>query len=70
MNRYDYQTLRKAVEKNPTKDNINALGEWFCRFGWDYWNGEYFDADGVKVYPVVVFNEFKDDYTVCGYEAR
>ena len=43
--RYDYQELLNAVRKDPSQENINALGEWFENYGYDYWNGEEFTID-------------------------
>lgn len=69
MNRYSYDELLAAVNSAPTQENINALGEWFNSYGMDYWNGEYFDADGLRIYPVL--KEFdEDEYELVGYELR
>lgn len=69
MSYYDYAELKKAVEAQPTQENINALGEWFADYGMDYWNGEYYDAGSFRVYPV--FEEIEEDeFELKGYEIR
>lgn len=69
MNYYSYKDLKAAVDTNPTPENINALGEWFDHYGNDYWNGEYYDADDLRIYPV--YKEIdEDNFELIGYEAR
>jgi len=66
---YNYKDLRTAAESgNP--DDLNALGEWFERFGMDYWNGECFNADnGVGLYRI--YKEVaEDEFEIIGYELR
>lgn len=58
MNKYDYRKLREAAENDSSA--VNALGSWFYLYGWDYWNGEYFDADGMKVVPQYETDEYGD----------
>lgn len=60
LSEYAYEDLRDAVKKNPTQENINALGEWFSTYGSSYWNGESFNADGITVWPV--YSEEEDEY--------
>lgn len=61
----DYQILRQAAESG-NRENIDALGRWFEREGREYWNGEYYDADGMEIYPVYAFcNESQLD--IVGY---
>lgn len=67
INRYSYAELRAAVEADANEDNVNALGEWFESYGTEYWNGEYFDADGIKIYPIVSDDE---DCELLGYRAE
>ena len=69
MNYYSYQELKAAVVAHPTTENINELGEWFNRYGNDYWNGEYYDADEFRVYPVYEEVE-EDEWELKGYEVR
>lgn len=67
--RYDYNRLKAAVEGNPTQANIDALGEWFSNWGIDYFNGEYYDAENFRIYPV--FEEVEEDeFELKGYEIR
>lgn len=66
---YDYSDLKKAYEANPTQENLKTLGEWFRENGQTYWNGEYFDADNIQIYPV--YKEIaEDEFELAGYEAR
>lgn len=41
MTRYDYEELRAKALETRTQEDIDALGEWFSRYGMDSWNGEY-----------------------------
>lgn len=69
-NYYAYEELRaKATSPEATQDDINALGEWFDAHGSIYWNGEYYDADGLRLFPI---NEevAEDEREVVGYEFR
>ena len=53
MNRYKYsELLQKATRKNATQEDVDRLVEWFQQYGDQYWNGEYFDADGYQLRPV------------------
>lgn len=64
-NYYDYQELRSAALTGNQKA-IDALGRWFEQFGTDFWNGEFYEADGYKVYPV--YKEIADDqFDLVGY---
>ena len=66
---YDYKDLKAAVDANPSQENINALGEWFSNWGNDFWNGEYYDADDLRIFPVYKEVE-EDEFELIGYEAR
>ena len=48
---------------------MNALGEWFEKYGDRYWNGEFFDADGLRLFPVYVEVD-EDQFEITGYEVR
>ena len=45
---YEYNALLVAVEENETPEALEALGEWFQRYGDMYWNGECWDIDGSR----------------------
>lgn len=68
INYYSYQELReKALSGN--QDDVNALGEWFSNYGSDYWNGEYYDADGFQVAPQ--YQQIgEDEFDIVGYEIK
>ena len=66
MAEYDYKELRAAAESGKQED-INALAEWFERYGSRYWNGEYYDADGIEIYPLYKYNPDIDDVDNDGW---
>ena len=69
INYYAYEDLKAAVIADASEANVNALGEWFSSYGSDYWNGEYYDADNFRLYPVCA--EVNDDeFGLTGYEIR
>jgi hypothetical protein len=69
MARYDYQELREKLNGKHTQDDVNALGEWLSQYGDDSWNGEYYDADGLKIFPV--YNQIsEDEFDLVGYEIK
>lgn len=76
ISRYDYEDLRnKAIQPNAKQEDIDALGEWFEEFGYDFWNGEHFDADdGKRLFPI--HDEHYDENgeliqaDIIGYEFR
>lgn len=70
VGRYSYEDLHREAVANPTHDNLMALGEWFRRYGMEYWNGEYFDADGDRLVPIYELDAEADvceivDYRLC-----
>ena len=69
INYYAYEDLKAAVIADASEANVNALGEWFSSYGSGYWNGEYYDADDFRLYPVYTeVNE--DELELTGYEIR
>lgn len=70
-NYYDYKDLLAAATADgATQADIDALGEWFEAHGDRYWNGEYYDADGLRLYPVYTWDAELDQGTITGYEFR
>ena len=62
INRYSYKELLTAVDKNPSKENINNLVEWFNRYGNDYWTGECWKIDKNRaLYPVYDWENFDEN---------
>ena len=55
VGRYDFEELRAAAESG-RKEDVDRLGEWLETYGDRRWNGEYYDADGLEVYPLVALN--------------
>lgn len=49
-----YHDLEKAaLSADATQEDISRLGEWFERYGSAFWNGEFYDVDGVhRLIPV------------------
>ena len=72
VSKYDYESLRKrATKSDATQDDINRLGEWFESYGMNFWNGEYYDADGFKLFPVYTFDSEAEEYSFTdNYEIK
>lgn len=69
-NYYAYEELKaKAISPVAKQEDINALGEWFEAHGSMYWNGEYYDADGLRLFPIHE-EVAEDEFEVIGYEFR
>lgn len=70
MNEYRYEELREAAIKNPTDENLAALGEWLQQYGDRYWKGEEWDIDGGRrLRPV--YGQEPDEYgnfPLVGYD--
>ena len=61
-------TTSTCKSADATQEDINNLGRWFLLYN-PYWNGEYYDADGVEVWPV--YKQISDDdFELVGYELR
>lgn len=67
---YSYAELRAAATApGATQADIDALGEWFSRYGDRYWNGECYDAEGFEVVPK--YQQIgEDEFEIVGYELR
>lgn len=70
MNEYAYQDLVAAATKSgATQEDINALGEWFERYGMRHWNGSCWtvdEKDDICLAPM--YKEIaEDEYEVVGY---
>lgn len=75
MSIYDYKELKeRALSPSATQEDINALGEWFKRYGARYWNGEVYDIEnGISIRPIYEPEETDDDgevlsWVTVGYE--
>ena len=67
----DYDLLRRRVIANPTSiRNMTDLALWFELFGIDFWNGEYWDADGYSLRPIFEYDPITDQQNTIGYEWR
>lgn len=66
--RYKFQELyEKALASDATQEDINALGEWFNRYGEHEWNGECYHIDASHgLYPIYKEVDY-DDYECIGY---
>lgn len=70
VNYYSYKTLIAKCRKNASKANVNALGEWFDRYGQTYWNGEYYSCGLGNLYPIYEEDIENEQLKVVGYELR
>ena len=63
-----YNELKeKALAFNAAQEDINALGEWFERYGRSDWNGECWTVDAYhNLYPIHKEVGY-DEYEVVGY---
>jgi hypothetical protein len=70
MNEYRYEELREAAIKNPTDENLAALGEWLQQYGDLYWNGEEWAIDGGRRLRPVYGQEPDEygDFPLVGYD--
>ena len=64
---FNGQELLAEALNDATPDNLNALGEWFERYGYTAWNGEYFTvSEDIRLYRI-----WDDDHEgIIGYELR
>lgn len=70
MREYAYEELVAAATKfNAPQENINALGEWFERYGMRYWNGSSFEVDDKNnIYLAPIYKVVdEDDCEIVGY---
>ena len=52
LTRYDFEELKQKALNGGAKE-INALGEWFERYGVQCFNGEFYDVDNkYRLYPL------------------
>ena len=69
--RYDYEELKKkAIAPSAPQIDIDTLGAWFDSYGNEYWNGEYYDVDGLRLFPIMEEIDEYGDYEITGYEFR
>lgn len=70
MSIYDYKELKeRALSPSATQEDINALGEWFERYGDRYWNGEVYDIEnGISIRPISAPYEIDDDGEAISWE--
>ena len=68
-NRYSYNELLDAATKYPVAQiDIDTLGAWFQEHAPEAWNGEYYDADGLRVRPVYDCDDSADSGEIVHYE--
>lgn len=68
---YNYEELaERALRFDATQEDINALAEWFERYGDRYWNGERYEIDATRsLYPIYE-ETAPDEWEIVGYEIR
>lgn len=70
-NRYSYEELRAAATvPGATQIDVDTLGSWLADFDPASWNGEYYDADGLRLYPVYDWDEDTDQGELVRYDLR
>ena len=57
---YEYQELKEKALSGD-QEAINDLGQWFELYGDNYWNGEYYNVEGSRLYPVYGNEEYDED---------
>ena len=68
---YDYEELReKAMAPDATKEDRFALLDWFVLYGDCFWNGEYYDLGGYRLYQVIEMDEDEVQGEVVDVEIR
>lgn len=69
-NRCSYSELLAAATAPAAKQiDVDTLGAWFEQYGNTYWNGEYYDANGVEIWPV--YKEVSgDEFELSGYRIK
>lgn len=70
VNEYNYVELKAAATKfGATQEEIDALGEWFERFGRRHWNGEAYEIDDKEdlwLYPMHKRID-EDEFEIVGW---
>lgn len=70
-NRCSYAELRAAATApGAAQIDIDTLGAWLADYDPSSWNGEYYDADGLRLFPVYDWDEELDQGELTGYEIR
>lgn len=71
FNYYSYRELRERLDAPDCEQtDIDTLGAWFDEFYMSEWDGEYYDADGLRLFPVYQYDEARDQYDLVHFEAR
>ena len=75
VNYYSYKDLEAAALADASEENLAALGEWFERFGSDFFNGECYTVNAdCNLYPIYE-DHFDEDgeldhADIIGWELR
>ena len=67
ISRYDYEDLEKrATAPGAAQLDINNLGRWYELYGDSFWNGEFYNHNGKKLYPI--YKQIaSDEWEIIGY---
>ena len=66
-----YSELEKAaLSPDASPEDVARLGVWFERFGAEYWNGEFYDVDGVHQLRSVDVEDDDGDFHRIGWDLR
>lgn len=68
MTRYDYQELREKAINNPTFENLEDLADWLSNYDINSWNGEFWDIDGLRLYPIFGDEDENGCFPIVNYE--
>lgn len=59
--RYEYPELKKKVEADPKNQKLlQRMTNWFWAYDSFGWNGEYYDCEDFRIYPVYRFFDDED----------
>lgn len=65
MSPYDYEELLAKAKENKTQENLQNLVDWLSFYDSSSWNGEYYEADDLRIYPC--YTEIDDEFVLIGY---
>lgn len=72
VGKYNYEELeRDALSASAAADDIARLGEWFERYGRDFWNGESYDINGRdRLFPIYQENDDGVSFSIIAWEIK
>ena len=65
---YDYADLCAVIrEFGALPASVNALGEWFRGYGFQYWNGEFYNVDDLGRLRPIFGEDENGERVLCKY---